>query len=69
MEAIGKSGGWIKDHHAYSNKMATISFEIPIENVVLLIDGYRGTHLLTKPFGLRELEKIVIKALTAAVPY
>lgn len=33
-----------------------------------LVDGYRGTPLLTKPFGLRELEKVVIKALTAAAP-
>ena len=32
-------------------------------------DAYRGTHFLTKPFGLRELEKIVTKALTAAMPY
>ena len=34
-----------------------------------LDDGYRGTHLLTKPFGLRELEQSVTKALAAAVPY
>ena len=29
-----------------------------------LVDGYRGTLLLTKPFGLKELERVVFKALT-----
>ena len=29
-----------------------------------LRDGYRGTPLLTKPFGLRELERVVFRALT-----
>ena len=38
IEAINKSGGWIKDHHSFSNKMATIAFEISAQKVELLID-------------------------------
>lgn len=30
-------------------------------------DRYRGTPLLTKPYGVRELEHVVIKTLTEAV--
>lgn len=31
-------------------------------------DCYRGIPVLTKPFGVRDLEKILIKALAAAAP-
>jgi len=32
-----------------------------------LIDGYRAAHLLTKPIGVKELEKMIAKALSAEV--
>lgn len=32
-----------------------------------LVDGYRGAHLLTKPFGPRELEHMIAKLLSADV--
>lgn len=38
IEAIHKNEGWIKDHHSFSNKMATIAFEIPAQKIELLID-------------------------------
>ena len=30
-----------------------------------LVDGYREAHLLTKPFGIRELEHIIAQSLSA----
>ena len=30
-----------------------------------LIDGYRSAHLLTKPFGVREFDNMIAKALSA----
>ncbi len=38
IETINQSKGWIKDHHSFSNKMATIAFEITTQKVELLID-------------------------------
>lgn len=32
-----------------------------------LIDGYRGAHLLTKPFGPSELEHMIAQSLSADV--
>ena len=32
-----------------------------------LVDGYRGAHLLTKPFGPRELEHMIAKLLSEDV--
>jgi DNA-binding response OmpR family regulator len=32
-----------------------------------LVDGYRGAHLLTKPFGLSDLEHMIIQLLSEAV--
>ena len=32
-------------------------------------DGYRGTPWLTKPFGLKELENVVFKALSEPSPF
>ena len=32
-----------------------------------LVDGYRGDHLLTKPFGPSELEHMIAQALSADV--
>lgn len=32
-----------------------------------LVDSYRDSHLLTKPFGLRELEHIIAQSLSADV--
>ncbi len=38
IEAIIRNGGWIKDRHAFSNKMATVAFEMHMKNVTYLID-------------------------------
>ncbi len=36
-EAIGECGGWIVSHSFFSNLMATINFEIPMNNAELFI--------------------------------
>jgi hypothetical protein len=45
-ETIVQCGGWIKDHHVYSNKMATISFEIPRRRTESLVAMLKKIEIL-----------------------
>lgn len=41
-QAIGECGGWIVDHALFSNLLATVNFEIPIDKAETLVSKLRG---------------------------
>lgn len=44
-DAVGAAGGWIRDHHVYSNKMAAVAFEVPAAALTALAERLRRAEL------------------------
>jgi hypothetical protein len=53
--AIAESGGWVLDHHLYSNLAISLSFEIPAERGAALLDRLEATELNLAPESISEL--------------
>jgi hypothetical protein len=53
--AIAESGGWVLDHHLFSNLAISLSFEIPAERGAALLDRLEATELNLAPESVSEL--------------
>lgn len=51
-DAIAASGGWILDFKQFSNLSATISFELPLENLMAFRDALSKIDLQVSESGL-----------------
>ena len=57
--AISLSGGWLVDHHAFSNRSVSLSIEIASARLATLIDALRDCGLVLPPETIAAIDSLV----------
>lgn len=57
-DAITAAGGWVDDHHQYSNKMTTLRFTLPAHGLHALRDGLSNRGLALADAATADLDRL-----------